>query len=56
MRMRNPLISALADLNNAKRLLGVFPPTPHLEEARKALDDAIEALNEEIASFECSET
>lgn len=56
MRMRNPLMSAYADLNNARRLLGVFPPTPHLEEAKKSLDEAIEALNEEIASLECSET
>lgn len=55
MRMRDPLIFAKMDLVTLKDFLGRLSPTPHLEEALKALDVAIEALTEDIATCDCPE-
>lgn len=46
MRMRDPLAFAYVDLRTLKDFLGNLSPTPHLEEAMKAIDKALEALNE----------
>lgn len=55
MKMRDPLIFAYVDLTTLQDFLGRLAPTPRLKAARKALDVAIEALNEEIAACDCSE-
>lgn len=46
MRMRDPLEFAIVDLRTLKDFLGNLPHTPHIEEAMKALDKALEALND----------
>lgn len=53
--MRDPVIFAHADLTTLKDFLGRLKPTPNLREALKALDVAIEALSEEIATCDCPE-
>lgn len=46
MRMRDPLEFACVDLRTLRDLLCRLTPTPPLNEALKALEKAIEALNE----------
>ena len=46
MRMRDPLLFAYVDLTSLRDFLCRLTPTPPLNEALKALDKAIEALNE----------